>query len=224
MRKNQSKRGFLRQAGLTSQSHQVLPLIVNAKHISNRKQNIKLFDCTTTVRPIPVAPKPVNIVKAKTTLAQPIYKSSFYNNYNNQQQQSKELLPNRSKSMQYFKDELRKLEDEQARLRKEHEEQMNKDQVNDIKGLERSKTSIELGTLPYTPTFACQLDKRQRFEIYKRRLNIKPAAKTSEEAIEMINKTMDEIEDKYAPKKDDKLYPIYSKRYGRMVNLILVFK
>ena len=27
---------------------------------------------------------------------------------------------------------------------------------------------------------------------------------------------MDEIEDKYAPKKDDKLYPIYSKRYGRM--------
>ena len=61
-----------------------------------------------------------------------------------------------------------------------------------------------------------QLDKRQRFEIYKRRLLIKPPAKNPQEAIDLLNKTIDEIEDKYAPKKDDKFYALNSKRYGRM--------
>ncbi len=61
-----------------------------------------------------------------------------------------------------------------------------------------------------------QLDKRQRFEIYKRRLAVKPSAKSAEEAIDLINKTLVEIEDRYAPKADDKIYNINSKKYGRM--------
>jgi hypothetical protein len=111
------------------------------------------------------------------------------------------------------------MEENLIRMQKEAEEKEKEEAENtngEEMGLARSKTAIELGSLPYTPTFACQLDKRQRFEIYKRRLNIKKGAKTAEEAIELINKTMDEIENKYAPKKDDKLYPIYSKKYGRM--------
>lgn len=61
-----------------------------------------------------------------------------------------------------------------------------------------------------------QLDKRQRFEIYKRRLKTKPSVKSTEEAIQLINNTLIEIEDQYAPKKDSKFYAINSKKYGRM--------
>ena len=68
----------------------------------------------------------------------------------------------------------------------------------------------------FNPESAYQLDKRQRFEIYKRRLLIKPPAKDAQEAVEIINKTLDEIEDKYAPKKDDKFYALNSKKFGRM--------
>lgn len=61
-----------------------------------------------------------------------------------------------------------------------------------------------------------QLDKRQRFQIYMRRLAHKPAAKNVQEAIDMINNTLVEIEDKYAPHKDNKFYAMNSKKYGRM--------
>lgn len=61
-----------------------------------------------------------------------------------------------------------------------------------------------------------QLDKRQRFEIYKRRLKSKPPAKNTEEAIQLINSTLVETEDQYAPKKESKFYTINSKKYGRM--------
>lgn len=61
-----------------------------------------------------------------------------------------------------------------------------------------------------------QLDKRQRFEIYKRRLKAKPPVKNTEEAIQLINNTLVEVEDQYAPKKDSKFYGINSKKYGRM--------
>ncbi|CAF0958686.1 unnamed protein product [Brachionus calyciflorus] len=61
-----------------------------------------------------------------------------------------------------------------------------------------------------------QLDKRQRFEIFKRRLKTKPKAKSTEEAIQLINNTLVEVEDQYAPKNDSKFYAINSKKYGRM--------
>ena len=32
----------------------------------------------------------------------------------------------------------------------------------------------------------------------------------------MINKTLDEVEEKYAPKRDDKVFGINSKKFGRM--------
>ncbi|RMZ98814.1 hypothetical protein BpHYR1_036926 [Brachionus plicatilis] len=61
-----------------------------------------------------------------------------------------------------------------------------------------------------------QLDKRQRFEIFKRRLKAKPPVKNTEEAIQLINNTLVEIEDQYAPKKDSKFCALNSKKYGRM--------
>ena len=139
--------------------------------------------------------------------------------YKNDKEKKNNLMPDKTKTLLFFRKELKQLEEEQKRMQSEAEKENKKNERSEGRGecvLERSKTAIELGNLPYTPTFACQLNKRQRFEIYKRRLNIKKAAKTAEEAIELINKTMDEIEDKYAPKKDNKQYPIYSKAYGRM--------
>jgi len=79
------------------------------------------------------------------------------------------------------------------------------------------KTSNDLKVDEATNTNSSyQLDKRQRFEIYKRRLAVKPSAKSADEAIELINKTLVEIEDRYAPKAEDKIFNINSKKYGRM--------
>jgi hypothetical protein len=61
-----------------------------------------------------------------------------------------------------------------------------------------------------------QLDKRQRFDIYMKLLDSKPNAKSIQEAILLINTTLDEVEEKHAPKKDDKVFGINSKKYGRM--------
>jgi hypothetical protein len=61
-----------------------------------------------------------------------------------------------------------------------------------------------------------QLDKRQRFDIYIKSLSAKPAATCTQEAIELLNKTLDEVEEKFAPKKDDKVFNINSKKWGRM--------
>ena len=61
-----------------------------------------------------------------------------------------------------------------------------------------------------------QLDKRQRFDIYMKLLDSKPGAKSIQEAILLINSTLDEVEEKHAPKKDDKVFGINSKKYGRM--------
>ncbi len=61
-----------------------------------------------------------------------------------------------------------------------------------------------------------QLDKRQRFDIYMKLLDSKPGAKSVQEAIVLINSTLDEVEEKHAPKKDDKVFGLNSKKYGRM--------
>ena len=86
------------------------------------------------------------------------------------------------------------------------------------KALEKQRTTLGGNSSggAFNPESAYQLDKRQRFEIYKRRLLFKPPAKDAEEAIKLINNTLDEIEEKYAPKKDDKFYALNSKRFGRM--------
>jgi hypothetical protein len=91
-----------------------------------------------------------------------------------------------------------------------------KPDVAPVNILEKQKTTLNANGGNFNPDSAYQLDKRQRFEIYKRRLLIKPPASTSDEAVLVINKTLDEIEDKYAPKKDDKFYALNSKKYGRM--------
>ena len=78
------------------------------------------------------------------------------------------------------------------------------------------KQATTLTGSAFNPESSYQLDKRQRFEIYKRRLLIKPPAKDAREAVDIINKTLDEIEDKYAPKKEDKFYALNSKKFGRM--------
>jgi len=65
-------------------------------------------------------------------------------------------------------------------------------------------------------TISRQLDKKQRFDLFIKRLALKPPVSTSEQAIELLNRTMIEVEDKYAPQKDNKFYALNSKRYGRM--------
>lgn len=67
-----------------------------------------------------------------------------------------------------------------------------------------------------TYTISRQLDKKQRFELFMKRLTLKPSVSTSEQAINMLNQTMVEVEDKYAPQKNNKFYAVNSKRYGRM--------
>lgn len=57
-----------------------------------------------------------------------------------------------------------------------------------------------------------QLDKRQRIELYKRSLNSKPPASNIEEAFNLINNTLIEIEDKYGPKPTDTDF-YHSKKY-----------
>jgi hypothetical protein len=65
-------------------------------------------------------------------------------------------------------------------------------------------------------TISRQMDKKQRFDIFIKRMSIKPCVSNSNEAIELMNRTITEIEDKYAPRKNNKFYAINSKRYGRM--------
>lgn len=65
-------------------------------------------------------------------------------------------------------------------------------------------------------TISRQMDKKQRFDIFIKRMSIKPCVSNSDEAIELMNRTITEIEDKYAPRKNNKFYAINSKRYGRM--------
>lgn len=63
-----------------------------------------------------------------------------------------------------------------------------------------------------------QLDKRERIDLYKKLLTLKPPACNINEAFDLINKTLVEIEDKYGPRTDNKSF-YYSKRYGRMFPL-----
>jgi hypothetical protein len=65
-------------------------------------------------------------------------------------------------------------------------------------------------------TISRQLDKKQRFDIFIKRLALKPSVSTGEQAIELLNATMIEVENKYAPQKDNKFYASNSRRYGRM--------
>jgi len=51
-----------------------------------------------------------------------------------------------------------------------------------------------------------QLDKRQRMELFKKRLHQKPPATHFLEAYELINNTLIEIEDEFGPKSDDTLF------------------
>ncbi len=57
-----------------------------------------------------------------------------------------------------------------------------------------------------------QLDKRQRMELFKKRLHQKPPASNLMEAYELINSTLIEIEDEFGPKSDDSLF-YHSKKY-----------
>jgi hypothetical protein len=65
-------------------------------------------------------------------------------------------------------------------------------------------------------TISRQMDKKQRFSIYIRRLAASECVGTPEQVIDLLNATMNEIEDKYAPNKENKFYAVNSKRYGRM--------
>ena len=56
-----------------------------------------------------------------------------------------------------------------------------------------------------------QLDKRQRMELFMKRLHQKPPATKLLEAYELINSTLIEIEDEYGPKIEDSLF-FHSKR------------
>ena len=60
-----------------------------------------------------------------------------------------------------------------------------------------------------------QLDKRERIEIFKKKLTKKPPASTDKDAIKLINQTMTEVETKYGPSKDNRQF-YHSKKYGRM--------
>lgn len=63
-----------------------------------------------------------------------------------------------------------------------------------------------------------QLDKRERMEMYKKSLLAKPAASSINEAFDLINNTLIEVEEKYGPHIDNKTF-YFSKRYGRMFPL-----
>lgn len=65
-------------------------------------------------------------------------------------------------------------------------------------------------------TISRQLDKKQRFDLFMKRLNLKPSVSSSEQAIKLLNDTIVEVEDRYAPQKSNKFYAVNSKRYGRM--------
>lgn len=62
---------------------------------------------------------------------------------------------------------------------------------------------------------ANQLDKRQRMELFKKRLHQKTPATNLVEAFELINATLIEIEDEYGPKIEDTQF-FNSKKYGKM--------
>ena len=51
-----------------------------------------------------------------------------------------------------------------------------------------------------------QLDKRQRIDLYKKSLEQKPKVSTMLGAYNLINTTLTEIEDKYGPKAQDKMF------------------
>ena len=57
-----------------------------------------------------------------------------------------------------------------------------------------------------------QLDKRQRIELYKKALSQKPPASNIEEAFNLINNTLTEIENKYGPASNDTEF-YHSKKY-----------
>lgn len=57
-----------------------------------------------------------------------------------------------------------------------------------------------------------QLDKRQRIELYKKALHNKPPASNIDEAFDLINNTLIEIEDKYGPRPNDSDF-YHSKKY-----------
>jgi hypothetical protein len=63
-----------------------------------------------------------------------------------------------------------------------------------------------------------QLDKRERIDLYKKCLSSKPAACNINEAFDLINNTLMEIENKYGPTVDNRAF-YFSKRYGRMFPL-----
>ena len=63
-----------------------------------------------------------------------------------------------------------------------------------------------------------QLDKRERMELYKKSLLAKPPASSINEAFDLINNTLIEIEEKYGPNVDNRTF-YFSKRYGRMFPL-----
>ena len=63
-----------------------------------------------------------------------------------------------------------------------------------------------------------QLDKRERIDLYKKSLSSKPSACNINEAFDLINNTLIEIEEKYGPKTENRAF-YFSKRYGRMFPL-----
>lgn len=77
-------------------------------------------------------------------------------------------------------------------------------------GSKKQKSNFEAYTI------SRQLDKKQRFDLFMRRLAMKPAVSDKDQAIQLLNRTIIEVEDRYAPQKNNKFYAINSKRYGRM--------
>jgi hypothetical protein len=196
------------------QNNNSLPLIVNTKSLSTRNRNTSEIKFADHYTALPLSLNNNLNNTNKKLHSQKVITSTFKDN-NNYKNGRKEMLPAKSKTLLYFSQELKKLEEEMARLREKQEEEIMREQQENLGSVDMTMGS----SLPYTPNFACQLDKRQRFEIYKRRLNAKKAATSVEEAVKLINKTIDEVEDRYAPKKEDKVYPIYSKKYGRMFRI-----
>lgn len=82
--------------------------------------------------------------------------------------------------------------------------------VQPLGGGKKQKSNFE------SYTISRQLDKKQRFDLFMRRLAMKPAVSDKDQAIQLLNRTIIEVEDRYAPQKNNKFYAINSKRYGRM--------
>ena len=63
-----------------------------------------------------------------------------------------------------------------------------------------------------------QMDKQQRIELFKKNLHMKPAAHNLSEAFDQINSTLVDIENKYAPKVDDREF-YHSKRSAISIHM-----